>query len=638
MYKVTVPIMNDSVNAQTRGMYLAQCKVASVDRIYLATPSFRYSQMPLLTENIRYFQENGIEVAVWIGETMGHMGSKTNIPANAEGWHYMQDAEGEFVADCYCPLDPGFSHALAQSLIQIAKTGVKLIQLDDDFRLSSPRGTQSPLLCCCSSHRKLMEQHLGKNITDTQLQAAFSDEPNAVRRAFLKASGDSLRMLASKLRDAVDTVDENIRISLCCSWGKWDLDGVDVVELSRILAGKNQAMLRTCGAPYWAQYHNRLTSVIECARMTGSFCRRPDIEVLSEGDSYPRPRYRVPASWMEVYDVALRAEGAYDGILKYMFDYTSTPNYETGYLEHHGRNLPVMNEISRVFREGVMEGVRVYAYPHKLQDQRIPEDSFIRIYEQPDIAGDILASSGIPTVYDGRGLCGLAFGDDVKYIDKTAFENGLILDAPAAKILFEKGIDVGIRSIRGYAIEQISTERFVNGETVAIMDRCRLLNAQYAPNITVESYATLLPNQNVLFPREGGLEEVLSYRYENGEGQKFLVLNFAMDETVPKNLLKQSYARQKQLIAGAEWFSGKKLPGVITGQPEIYTILKRKEKSLLVAVLNCFADPLYHPVIPLDRTYRSVSWIAGDGELEGDHIRISGTVGGYTFLAFEVFE
>jgi hypothetical protein len=39
------------------------------------------------------------------------------------------------------------------------------------------------------------------------------------------------------------------------------------------------------------------------------------------------------------------------------------------------------------------------------------------------------------------------FGEAAKYVDKNALKSGAIIDISAAKILMEKGIDVGIEKI-----------------------------------------------------------------------------------------------------------------------------------------------------------------------------------------------
>ena len=61
-------------------------------------------------------------------------------------------------------------------------------------------------------------------------------------------------------------------------------------------------------------------------------------------------------------------------------------------------------------------------------------------------AQKLLSSSAIPTVYEGTGLCGICFGESARSLPSEALSGGLILDAKAAVILQEKGVDVGLLS------------------------------------------------------------------------------------------------------------------------------------------------------------------------------------------------
>ena len=80
--------------------------------------------------------------------------------------------------------------------------------------------------------------------------------------------------------------------------------------------------------------------------MESSWTKAGDIEILAEGDAFPRPRTRCPASYLEGFDTAIRASGCTDGILKYGIDYFSNTDYETGYAAFHRRlslirNIPI---------------------------------------------------------------------------------------------------------------------------------------------------------------------------------------------------------------------------------------------------------------------------------------------------------
>ena len=100
-----------------------------------------------------------------------------------------------------------------------------------------------------------------------------------------------------------------------------------------------------------------------------SICASEDMERMAEGDVYPRPGYIVPAAHLEIYDAVIRHAG-YDGILKYMIDYNTTPWYEPSYINHHIRDLPIHEEMGKLLRGKRPVGVRVFIAP-RLRLRRI---------------------------------------------------------------------------------------------------------------------------------------------------------------------------------------------------------------------------------------------------------------------------
>lgn len=63
-----------------------------------------------------------------------------------------------------------------------------------------------------------------------------------------------------------------------------------------------------------------MTGVFEIISMCLSFCHNPNAEIVAEGDVYPRPRYHCPASYLELFDAFVRADGQCTGNMKYMLD------------------------------------------------------------------------------------------------------------------------------------------------------------------------------------------------------------------------------------------------------------------------------------------------------------------------------
>ena len=634
MYSLSVPVMNQTVNKKNRHIYLEQFKKAKVQRVFLAVNPNRNrfeideKEIATLSENIAFFKKHEIETNIWAASSIGHGGAESSEKDFEKAYNFtlLTTLNGTKVAQTYCPLDENFVRAYVKWLQALAKIGAKTILIDDDFRLSQHG---SAPCCCCEKHLAKMGEYCKENvILEVVRENAFKGAKNKYRDAWVKIQGDSLRDFARLIRKGVDEVDKEIRIGLCSAYSPWNLDGADALELSKILAGNNAPLLRLHGAPYWAVRDRRwsLVSVIEAARMLASFCQDGKTELLSEGDTYFRPRYQTPASYLELFDAALRADGTHHGILKYMFDYYSSPEYEKGYLNAHVYSEDALKQIETIFADTKKEGVRIYAYPHTLNNSDFGEQvDFEYLNQTPYVIGDILAECSIPTVYTGDGWCGLAFGENVKYIPETALSKGLIIDAKAAVILSKRGVDVGIKSFEGFERKRCNQERFLLDEELLRIDMpsCDMLNAQFSASIIPESIAVI-----------NGTEEILSYRYQNEFGQKFLVFTFDCEN---HNLvLKRTYVRQRQLFHAIEWFLEKELPVKIEKNPQLYVITGTKGESRQIALFNCFADPILEPVIQLDQEYKKVKTLNCAAELNGKELRLKQPIPAFGLVAIEV--
>ena len=75
-----------------------------------------------------------------------------------------------------------------------------------------------------------------------------------------------------------------------------------------------------------------------------------NIETMSEGDQFPRPRTACPASYLEIFDTALRASGDFKGILKYAIDYTSKPGYEDSYILNYGKTVLYISKLTHILK------------------------------------------------------------------------------------------------------------------------------------------------------------------------------------------------------------------------------------------------------------------------------------------------
>ncbi|MBQ8345612.1 MAG: hypothetical protein IJY42_05035, partial [Clostridia bacterium] len=130
--------------------------------------------------------------------------------------------------------------------------------------------------------------------------------------------------------------------------------------------------------------------------MLAGLCRDCGVTVMAEGDVYPRPRYNVPASLLELFDFGLCADGNYDGLLKYMVDYVLPPEEETGYLRRHTYNLERKEAVSRAFSNGANCGVYVRSSANGLGKADLEACTFTKDFANP-IGGMMCGLSSVPT-------------------------------------------------------------------------------------------------------------------------------------------------------------------------------------------------------------------------------------------------
>ena len=583
-YTVSCPLMNLNFARGDREKTAAILKDTGVSRVFLAlAPNCtrepqRSEELSALRENCAFLQARGFTVGAWFWA----------FYLTAENdYTYIVSPEGRPAKFTVCPLDPGYRAEMGAFVRDVAETGVDLIQFDDDYRFGFQ---DNGFGCVCKYHRAGIEKRLGRKVTDAELKASLlSGGQGALRDAFINENGASLELFAADMRRWVDTVRPETRMGFCSCITSWDLDGTTPDAVSRKLAGNTRPFYRLIGAPYWAPgkfWGNRLGDVIELTRAEAARRQDKTTEIYSEGDTFPRPRYATPACFLECYDTALRATGCTDGILKYMVDYTADADYEPGYITEAQRNAPLYNAIDSFFEGKKETGVRVYDNPAKYRTLPIParmeNDTVVQEIAFP-AAARFLTGVSLPSVYEGPGVCGIAFGEDARTLPPSALQKGLILDASAALILAGQGVDTGI--IRRGEPKPAGKEVFVSGGQAGMAGDPLFYPLELNKAAEIQSTCTV---QGEIYP--------LSYVYKNAAGQRFLV--FAYESVFTSQSWFRCYLRQTQ-VNGFIQSCGEALPVFCPGHPEAWLLAKTDGKKTALGVWNLFPDPMRAPALTL---------------------------------------
>lgn len=624
MYRILVPLgVFYPGRSLDRERALAELKRTQTARVILVAPEILDTEkidkgMPELADCIAFFEKNGLKTGVWIGQTIGHGGWRRSGKPFPNIININGIAEG---STC-CPLDEGFIQTVCDGVEKIAKAGAKWILVDDDFRMGWRSGTVG---CFCPRHIGEFCKIMGKQMSREEIaKKVFTGPPSRYRDEWLRLTGNSLIRLAAAMREAADRVDPNIRMGLCACCSTWDIDGVDSYTITRIFAGKNRPFLRLIGAPYWTRgMRKRLAYIIELERLELSWTDE-DIEIFSEGDTYPRPRYQTPASYLEGFDTALRADGRFYGILKYMFDYTADFRYETKYADLTERNRELYAGIDELFSGLSSVGVNVVRAMRNLSGADLPEtvdSSFITNYFFYPSSLQFLTDNSIPVTYNNPDFPSIIFGQDARSAGSEYLKNGVILDAPAARILQEAGIDTGIDSMTeapGAFLEYyIDEDQYVSVSgrlyyDIKTKDGAKILSSLHTDNGIITG----------------------AYLYENRSGMRFLV--YAFDGYACRDAagVFRCYCRQRQLGRALDWLANRRFVAFCPGHPDLYMQVKKSESGMAIGLWNFFDDAVENLVIELGKAYTKAEILNASCSytLENSRLVLHGTIPPYGFV------
>lgn len=627
--KLALPVFSQNLDRAGLVKTAKRLKELKCDIVFLADSPMtcnkeeRKKTLDMLKEQIGFFKSEGFSVGVWHWSFM----MKGENP-----FKKITNSHGESNPAFVCPGDPEFLEFVYEYNRDIAKLNPDYILFDDDYRFFHLGGGVS---CFCELHMKAANEILGEDLTRDELaEKALKGDSNPYRKAWLKAKGESLENFAKTLRRAVDSVNPNIRVGLCACMSTWIGDGTDCIKIAKALAGNTKPFIRFIGAPYWAVNRdfggNRLQDVIELERMQSAWCENQGIETFNEGDVYPRPRYACPASYLELFDIALIADGKSDGIIKYMLDYYGSADYEKGYTQCHLDNSQLREDIYNLFKDKEAVGVRVFESLEKFDNAKFSEDVVDQSYIENmffSLAPTFLSMSSIPTHYDDTDGVTLVFGENVRNYPYQKSKSPLILDIFAADFLQNNGIDVGLVSVEG---------DFSGAEFGCITDF-----ELYDPSIDEYAFSSQLRTKSIKI--KDGCKEILyynigqdktpaAYTYKNKDGQAFLV--FAFDARYSGKDGARNYLLQNALIRGIEEIGGQ-LPAVCPKNPDLYIITKQKDNRLAVGLFNLFADELLYKDITLAKEIQSVNFINCEGVFDGNTVTIN-ALKAFDVAAFEV--
>ena len=255
---------------------------------------------------------------------------------------------------------------------------------------------------------------------------------------------------------------------------------------------------------------------------------------------------------------------------------------------------------------------------HRLKDAVLPEPFADDKYVGKDFApasARMLCDNAIPMQYTEPDVT-VIFGENARHAPAEMLAYGAVLDAPAARILMERGFDVGLSSI---GAPRLATAVFYPEAGQAFSFRSGMFenDGMAFPTFNMK------PGAESIFHFCGPKGDIPAYRYENANGQRFLLFPFDAKLVREVSMLFRNYATQEMLIRELAWIRRRPLDACLTKSPDAYLLTKRNENSLALGVWNFSLDSIYEPMIPLGEKWASAEFINCTGTLQGDRLTLS---------------
>lgn len=626
--KISVPIMLGALEEYDREKLIKKLHQLDAEELIICFMkgdhdmfSDFYGGLELLKENISFFESRGIKTAVWIETLAFYMKPEyvhlTTIDGRALQW--------------ICPIGENFLSDFCAFVKEVAKSGVKKIVLEDDFRMQI---TANPSACFCDNHMKLYRERLGEDVTREKMrEMVFSKGMNKYRRVWMDANRETLNTLAKRIRSAVDEINPKMEFRLCAGPTLFGGDGSNIFDLVDILKGeKGKCELRLIGGPYWLDAKS-ISAPMDFERMQMLECKKRGVTAVVEDDVCPRQRHVISSYRLEFYHTVAIADGNFDGVQKYAFNYVSDFDYDNGYVEKSEQNKELYREIERVFKNKTCRGLHLVDAPDFIEHAKeLPLAVEKRVMYSS--GRKFLSDLSLPAVFE-PGSVNVIFGENARCIDKKWLKNGSILDLKSALVLQEMGVDVGIDFVKSLDEE---TPRIFNGTIEDYFDYGNKIgiNGGTVPycNVSLSKNAKQRSSIRVM-----NKDMVGSYTYENANGERFLVYGFEMDRVINVNGTIRNFNRQKQVVDLYEWLSGgDKLPAVCVGNPDLYLMTKVGDGAMAIGLWNNFEDEMMQKTIKLHKPYKKARFIGCDGMLLGDEIILAKALGAYSYGFIELTE
>ncbi|MCY2926498.1 MAG: hypothetical protein NT031_13860, partial [Planctomycetota bacterium] len=430
--------------------------------VVVDTEDFTHGQPPL--DWLRAYQKNLFRIAEamtkigvryslnpWI--TVGHCDRGRDDRGNLPGLTTMVGDNGVQCTSCACPLDPVWRAHAKEAWTIYGETRPAVIWVEDDIRTFNHEPIQFG--CFCELHMARFSQAVGRPVAREEFIAALMQpgRPHEWRATWLGVQREAMNDTVHFLARTVHAVSPESCLGLMSSGPRQHvLDGRDWRAFGEAMGDGQPIYSRPpmdnyVEGPLRGFYysHDSIKATRHCL---------PDAIDQTEVESIPFTRYAKSAAFTFLEMAVSFAYGC-QGVTMNIYDHSGVPMAdEPWYGEMFAAKKPFLNALAAAAQKpGRYRGVQLLHHDRSAEFKHAAAGArYGSLAEDGAATMEMLETHGLATTYDAEGVIATsgqtlrAFSDDQL---RAMLAGGLLLDARAALVLFERGFgdQIGLAGI-----------------------------------------------------------------------------------------------------------------------------------------------------------------------------------------------
>lgn len=502
-----------------------------------------------------------------------------------------------------CSLCPVWRENTSKVWTMYAETKPHVIWVEDDIRAYGHRPTN--FACFCPLHMKRFSERIGREVSRQELAEAVlrPGEPHPWRKEYLDMQAEIMIETVECLAKVVHAVSPETNLGLMSSGPRGHCrEGRRWKKFAETLADARPLYSRPPLGSYHENSLRGLYTTQDLIKLT-RYCMPKNTTDLTEVENFPFSRYSKSVVFTFLQMVVSIAYGA-KGVTLNLFDHCGSPmEKEAAFGIMLGEKKRYLNSLAAKTQIlGEYKGVRILHHEKAGYNNHLEEgDTYRKLGSDDLLTYEMLESHGIPTTYTDSDVVAVSGQLIRSFSDaeiKSMLSKGILLDAVAANVLYERGFgkEIGLEEINEpeflnnlgvFSAEEFFNEKFKGADK-------KFLSLTLPDLSRTCRFSILKPVKNAeiisrIVDADVKRHHVCLYTYENRLEGRMAVYSYELASSYGVAFCNPH--RMEQLQSIIKWLSFEKHPILVRGDGA-YPLAFRKDtdKKTVLGFFNLSLD------------------------------------------------